>query len=199
MFREKTARRWKGFAIKGVLDMFMSTNEPENFNWHDAEIKSVDCENKKMTWKVDALNVLTSNSQNSEGIDLCASTATVVFENYFIENIKRYGFKKYQDNNLIEEQPDKMLSYQEVLVLLDEMIHDTDDRFIRYIHGIESSIDEKKLCISVDIELMADDDVVCMDIRCISLSKDFFDGEKIAVDAEIKVLYQEDEDNLKSV
>ena len=30
----------------------------------------------------------------------------------------------------------------------------------------------------------------------ISLSKDFFDGEKIAVDAEIKVLYQEDEDNI---
>ena len=30
----------------------------------------------------------------------------------------------------------------------------------------------------------------------ISLSKDFFDGEKIAVDAEIKVLYQEDESNI---
>ena len=30
----------------------------------------------------------------------------------------------------------------------------------------------------------------------ISLSKDFFDGERIAVDAEIKVLYQEDEDNI---
>ena len=30
----------------------------------------------------------------------------------------------------------------------------------------------------------------------ISLSKDFFDGEKIAVDAEVKVLYQEDEDNI---
>ena len=73
--------------------MFMSTNEPENFSWHDAEIKSVYCENRKMIWKVDALNVLTSNSQNSEDIDLCASTATVVFENYFIENIKRYGFK----------------------------------------------------------------------------------------------------------
>lgn len=30
----------------------------------------------------------------------------------------------------------------------------------------------------------------------ISLLKDFFDGEKIAVDAEIKVLYQEDEGNI---
>ena len=30
----------------------------------------------------------------------------------------------------------------------------------------------------------------------ISLSKDFFDGEKIAVDAEVKVLYQEDGDNI---
>ena len=30
----------------------------------------------------------------------------------------------------------------------------------------------------------------------ISLSKDFFDGEKIAVDAEVKVLYQEDDDNI---
>ena len=30
----------------------------------------------------------------------------------------------------------------------------------------------------------------------ISLSKDFFDGEKIAVDAEVKVLYQEDEGNI---
>ena len=146
--------------------MFMSTNEPENFSWHDAEIKSVYCENRKMIWKVDALNVLTSNSQNSEDIDLCASTATVVFENYFIENIKRYGFKKYQGKNVIEEQPDKMLSRQEILVLLDEMIHDTDDRFVRYIYGIESSIDEKKLCISVDIDLMTDVDEVCMDIQC---------------------------------
>ena len=32
--------------------MFMSTNEPENFSWHDAEIKSVYCENRKMIWKV---------------------------------------------------------------------------------------------------------------------------------------------------
>ena len=30
----------------------------------------------------------------------------------------------------------------------------------------------------------------------ISLSRDFFDGEKIAVDAGVKVLYQEDEDNI---
>ena len=30
----------------------------------------------------------------------------------------------------------------------------------------------------------------------ISLSKDFFDGEKIAVDTEVKVLYQEDENNI---
>ena len=30
----------------------------------------------------------------------------------------------------------------------------------------------------------------------ISLSKDFFHGEKIAIDAEVKILYQEDEDNI---
>ena len=30
----------------------------------------------------------------------------------------------------------------------------------------------------------------------ISLSKNFFDGEKIAIDAEDKVLYQEDENNI---
>ncbi len=30
----------------------------------------------------------------------------------------------------------------------------------------------------------------------ISLSNDFFDGEKIAVDAKVKVLYQEDENNI---
>ena len=30
----------------------------------------------------------------------------------------------------------------------------------------------------------------------ISLSKDFFDGEKIAIDAEVRVLYQEDESNI---
>ncbi len=30
----------------------------------------------------------------------------------------------------------------------------------------------------------------------ISLSKDFFDGEKIAIDAEVKVLYREDESNI---
>ncbi len=30
----------------------------------------------------------------------------------------------------------------------------------------------------------------------ISLSKDFFDGEKIAVDVEVKVLFQEDENNI---
>ena len=30
----------------------------------------------------------------------------------------------------------------------------------------------------------------------ISLSRDFFDGEKITIDAEVKVLYQEDENNI---
>lgn len=30
----------------------------------------------------------------------------------------------------------------------------------------------------------------------ISLSKDFFDGEKIAVDVEVKALYQEDESSI---
>ena len=33
----------------------------------------------------------------------------------------------------------------------------------------------------------------------ISLSKDFFDGEKIAVDAEVKVLYQEETHTTKEV
>ena len=141
--------------------MFISTNEPENFNWHDAEIISVYCESQKMIWKVNALNVLTSNSQNLEGIDLCASTATVVFENYFIENIKRYRFKKYQGKKVIEEQPDKMLSRQEILALLNEIIHNTDDRFIRYIYGMESSTDVKKFDISINIDLM-----VCMGIKC---------------------------------
>ena len=145
--------------------MFISTNEPENFNWHDAEIKSVYCENQKMIWKVDTLNVLTSNSQNSEGIDLRASIATVIFENYSIEDVLRYGFKKYQGGKLIEELPDKMLSHQEIKVLLDKMIHDTDDRFIR-IHGIKRRTNKKRLCISADIDLTTDIDVVCMDIKC---------------------------------
>lgn len=146
--------------------MFISTNEPENFSWHDAEIESVYCENQKMIWKVNALNVLTSNSQNSEGIDLCTSTATVIFENYSIEDIMRYGFKKYQGRNLIEELPDKMLSHQERQVLLDEMIHDTNDKFIGYIYGIKSSTDKKRLYIGVDIDLMTDIGEVCMDIKC---------------------------------
>lgn len=36
--------------------MFISKNEPNNFSWHDAEIKKITYENEDMIWKVDALN-----------------------------------------------------------------------------------------------------------------------------------------------
>lgn len=140
--------------------MFVSINEPEHFSWHDAEIKRISCQNQDMLWTVELLNVLTSNSQHSGDIDLCASTAMVIFENYSIESVKRYGFKSYQGGILIEEQPDKMLSRQEISALLKEMIHDIDNQYISYIYWLDSSTDGKKIHLSIDV------DDVCIEITC---------------------------------
>lgn len=142
--------------------MFMSVNEPEHFSWHDAAIKSMDCENRELIWKVDALNVLASNSQNSGDIDLCASTATVLFENYSIEHVKRYGFKAYQGGDLIEEQPDKVLTRQEISAWLDKMTHDPGDRLIGYIVGMESGVDGRRFRFSMDIS--DKEGVLCVDM-----------------------------------
>ncbi len=60
-----------------------------------------------MIWKVDALNALSSNSQNPKEFDCCVSTADVIFKKFNIKNIKQYG-------KLIEEQSDRVLSLEEM-------------------------------------------------------------------------------------
>lgn len=151
--------------------MFVSKNEPDKFSWHDAEIKSVSYDNENMIWKVDALNVLSSNSQNSNEFDCCISTAYVVFAKYSIESIKHYGFQKYQDGKLIEEQPDSELSTEDISKLLDEVAGDTNEMHIRYINAVESYADEQGLHISCDVDLMSGEESnVCFEILCDELT-----------------------------
>ncbi len=147
--------------------MFISKNEPDNFSWHDAEIKKITYENKDMIWKVDALNVLSSNSQNPKEFDCCVSTADVIFKKCNIKNIKQYGFKKYQYGKLIEEQSDRVLSLEEISKLLEELSIDTDETCIRYIYAVESCLDKQGVHISCEVDLMTGDDSdVCFEILC---------------------------------
>ena len=147
--------------------MFVSKNEPDNFRWHDAEIKKISYENEDMIWKVDALNVLSSNSQNPKEFDCCISTADVVYKKYSIKSIKQYGFKKYQYGKLLEEQPDRVLSLEEKSKLLDELSEDTNVTYIRYIYAVESYLDELGLHISCEVDLMTGEaSAVCFEILC---------------------------------
>lgn len=151
--------------------MFVSKNEPHNFSWHDAEIKRVRYDNEDMIWKVHALNVLSSNSQNPNEFDCCISTADVVFTKYNIKSIKQYGFKKYQYGKLIEEQPDRVLSLEDISKLLDEIAIDTNEMYIRYIYSVESYMDGLGMHISCDVDLMTGDDSnVCFEILCDELT-----------------------------
>ena len=134
--------------------MFISKNEPDNFGWHDAEIKKITYENEDMIWKVDALNVLSSNSQNPKEFDCCVSTADVIF-------------KKYQYGKLIEEQSDRVLSLEEISELLEELSIDTDETYIAYIYAVESCLDEQGVHISCEVDLMTGEDSdVCFEILC---------------------------------
>lgn len=147
--------------------MYVSQNEPDNFNWHDAEIKKISYEDEDMIWKVDALNVLSSNSQNQKEFDCCISRADVVFKKYSIKSIKKYGFKEYQYGKLLEEQPDKVFSPEEIAKLLAELSEDTNETYVRYIYAVESYMDEQGLHISCEVNLMTGEaGDVCCEILC---------------------------------
>lgn len=152
--------------------MFVSVNEPENFNWHDAVIEGVKCENGKMIWMVDALNVTAENSQNSGDIDLCANTATATFENFSVEKIEYYGYTVSSHEGDVEV-PGRNLSREEISEFVDHMIHSANEKTERQILSQESRTDGGKLYISMEIDIMYDgenDGIICMNIKCDKLT-----------------------------
>ena len=82
---------------------YYAVNELDNFQFHDAEIKEISQQDGKMIWKVDAINAMTSNTQNDNLKDMCVKDAIITFENIQINSIVFSGWKSYDSkNNLIQ-------------------------------------------------------------------------------------------------
>ena len=84
--------------------LYCATNELDNFQFHDAEIKEMALTNKGMTWSVSAINATTSNTQNKNSKDMCVSLATMTFDTPLIESIVFSAYTVHDsNNNLIED------------------------------------------------------------------------------------------------
>jgi len=81
-------------------------NELSNFQFHDAELKSIDFEAHCMKWEVAHINAMTSNSKNELDVDMCIDNAIMVFNDIAIESVI-YGAYTERDSsgNITEHKP----------------------------------------------------------------------------------------------
>ena len=74
---------------------YMTVNELQNFNYHDAQLKAMDWRGRDFVWLSDRINASTENSQNSYPTDMCIDSAEIVFKDACIESIVFSGYKTY--------------------------------------------------------------------------------------------------------
>jgi len=84
---------------------YIAINELAHFQFHDAEIESIDFYDGCMMWKVGAVNATTANTQSKFEKDMCIKSAQITFEDIQIESIIFNGYQVYDHNrNLIESK-----------------------------------------------------------------------------------------------
>lgn len=82
---------------------FVSINELDCFQFHDAEITEIKLINNRMLWKVSAINTMMTNTQNNNLKNMCIESALMTFEDILIEKLEFWAYKTYDSsNNLIK-------------------------------------------------------------------------------------------------
>jgi hypothetical protein len=100
---------------------YISENELDSFNFHDAVIKNISINETIMSWVINQLNVSISNSQNNCECDMEANELTLVFKDFEITYMKSLGYENYNENgNLLEEIQDNDIDCPEYINILNE-------------------------------------------------------------------------------
>ena len=85
---------------------FLSINELNTFEFHDARFKNIEISTENMVWELQQVNVTTKNSQNNLNVDMEAGILLLTFQNWKATKIEHYGRKTYdQKGTLIKEEP----------------------------------------------------------------------------------------------
>jgi len=82
---------------------YITIDELNHFEYHDAEIKKIDFSNGNMIWHLSAVNATKENSQNSFDKDMCIKDAEIVFEHFNLVKIVFNAYKVYDSNNVLIE------------------------------------------------------------------------------------------------
>ncbi len=78
------------------MSRFISKNNLDEFEFHDAYITNICIKDKSLYWKVGDLNVTTSNSRNHNDTDMCIDEAEIIFEDYEIKTMTLLGHSSYE-------------------------------------------------------------------------------------------------------
>lgn len=90
--------------------VYISRDELESFQFHDAELKEMRCAPEGIVWTVSLLNVTTENSQNSSNTDLCVDTARLVFEKGIIVEMITLASQTFSaEGKLIADNPARII------------------------------------------------------------------------------------------
>lgn len=80
---------------------YIAINELNHFEFHDAELQKIDCNDENMRWQLSSVNATMQNSQNNLGKDMCIKEAEILFENIQIEEIVFAAYKVYDSNYVL--------------------------------------------------------------------------------------------------
>lgn len=86
--------------------VYISRDELETFQFHDARLKEVRFTPEGIVWTVSDLNATTENSQNSSSTDLCMDTTRLAFEKGVITEMVTVAFQTFSvEDKLIADDP----------------------------------------------------------------------------------------------
>ncbi len=78
---------------------YISIDELEHFEFHDAEVVSIELKDQCMKWMTRNINATKENTQNSFQIDMCVPEAEIIFETVEIKSIIFGEFKVFNANH----------------------------------------------------------------------------------------------------
>lgn len=82
---------------------YIAINELNHFEFHDAQLQKIDCNDVNMRWQLSVVNATIQNSQNNFDKDMCIKEAEILFENVQIEEIVFAAYKVYDSNEVLIE------------------------------------------------------------------------------------------------
>lgn len=140
---------------------YLSINELDTFELHDARFQSIQIGAENMTWELDQVNVTTKNSQNSFNVDMETSILLLTFCNWKVTKIEHYGSKTFDENGtLINEEPNIIAPIEDYHKILASIPVDQG-----WISGI-SSYNKHQDSYKFTIDILTYSDSLIVDLEC---------------------------------